>query len=97
MPRALFRERQALFDAVDHGLVDLTGLPELALALRALARGEVAQAWFAAHEFARPGHFDTLRSGFFRLATCNGSRHGAGTVAEEVGPASTFSEEFSGS
>ena len=50
----------------------------------------LAQAWFAAHEFARPGHFDALNGGFFRLATCNGSRHGAAKVAGEVERARGF-------
>jgi hypothetical protein len=89
-------ERQALFDAIDHGFVNLAVLAELALLLGAFARGEMAQTRFATHEFARPGHFDALGSGFFRLATCNGSRHGAGTVAGEGEWASSFSPVFHG-
>jgi hypothetical protein len=83
-------ERQALLDAGDHGLMDLGGLAELALALRALARGEVAQAGFAAEQLASGGHFKTLCGGFFRLATCDGSWHGAGKVAGEANSASSF-------
>src|SRR5579859_7623853 len=51
------RERQALLHAGDHGFVDQAGLAELALALRTLARGEVAQAGFAAEQLASSGHF----------------------------------------
>ena len=48
MPSVRLREWQAFFDAIDHSLVDLAVLAELALALRAFGRGEVAQAGFAA-------------------------------------------------
>ena len=64
-------ERKALFDASDHGFVNQTGLAELALALGALARGEVAQAGFAAEQLAGSSHFKALGDGFFRLATCD--------------------------
>ena len=85
------RERQALFDTIDHGLVNLAVFAELALALGTLARSEVAKARLAAHDLARTGDFEPLGSGFFRLATCNGSWHGARKVAGEVQMATTFS------
>lgn len=37
------REGQASLDARDHGLIDQASLAEVALPLRALARGEVTQ------------------------------------------------------
>ena len=83
-------EREALLDPRDHRLVDLTVFAELALALRALAGGKVAKAWFTAHDLASSGDLDALGRGLFRLATCNGSRHGAGTVAGELALAMTF-------
>ena len=83
-------EREQFLHAIPLGDVDLAVFAELAFALRAFARSEVAQAGFAAHEFARPGHFDALNGGFFRLATCNGSRHGAAKVAGEVERARGF-------
>ena len=85
------REREALFDAVDHGLVDLAVLAELALALRALARSEMAKTRLASHDLPRRGHFEPLGDSFLRLATCDGSWHGARKVAVEVGLATTFS------
>ena len=48
---------------------------ELALALRALARCEVAEARLASHDFSRRGHFEPLGNGLLRLATCDGSWH----------------------
>ena len=85
------RERQALFDTVNHGLVDLAVFSELARALGALARSEMAKARLAAHDLARTCDFEPLGGGFFRLATCNGSWHGARKVAGEGGLATTFS------
>ena len=55
-------ERQALFDAIDHGLVDLAVFAELALALGTLARSEVAKTRFTAHDLACTGHFEPLGS-----------------------------------
>ena len=89
-------ERQALFDAIDHGRMDLAILAKLPLLLRAFARGEVAKAWFATHEFARPGHFDALHSGFFRLATCNGSWHRGGHSSGRRASGKHFLEEVDG-
>ena len=60
--RARLRERQALFDAIDHGLVDLAVFAELALALGALARSEMAKTRFTAHDLAGGGHFEPLGS-----------------------------------
>ena len=68
-------ERQALFDAIDHGLVDLAVLAELALPLRAFARCEMAQPRLATKDLARAGHFEPLCSGLFGLTTCDRSWH----------------------
>ena len=54
------REREALFDTVHHCLVDLTVFTELALALRALARCEMAETRLATHDLPRGGHFEPL-------------------------------------
>jgi hypothetical protein len=74
-------ERQALLDPCHHRLVDLAVLAELALALGAFARSEMAKAWLAAHDLAGAGDFHPLGSGLFRLATCDGAGHGARKVA----------------
>src|SRR5439155_12908754 len=74
----------------DHRLVDLADLAQLALALGALARGEVAQARLAAEQLASRGDFDPLGDRFLRLATCNGSRHGARNVAVALRLAISF-------
>src|SRR4051794_25106893 len=71
-------ERQEFLDPVDHGLVDLAYLAELALALRTLGRSEMAQAWLATQDLPRGGHFQPLGSRFLRLATCDGSWHNLG-------------------
>ena len=55
-------ERQTLFDAVHHGLVDLAVFAELALALGALARCEMAKARLTAHDLSSGGHFEPLGS-----------------------------------
>ena len=70
--------------------MDLAVFAELALPLGALARCEMAKAWFAAHDLARTSDFEPLCSGLFRLSTCDGSWHGARKVAVEVGLAITF-------
>ena len=72
------RERQEFLDPVDHGLVDLAYLAELALALRTLGRSEMAQAWLTTQDLACGGHFQPLGSRFLRLATCDGSWHNLG-------------------
>src|SRR5215207_858856 len=71
-------EWQALFDAVDHGRVDLAVLAELPLPLRTLRRSEMAKAWLATHNLPRGGHFQPLRGRLLRLPTCNGSWHNLG-------------------
>jgi hypothetical protein len=83
-------EGQTLLDAIDHGLMDLANLAELPLLLRAFARGEVTEAWLAAEHLSCRGDFDPLCNGLFRLATCDGSRHGAGKVAGNSRLATTF-------
>ena len=71
-------ERQALLDPVDHGLVDLAYLAQLALPLRTFRRSEMAQARLTTQDLARGGHFQPLGSRFLRLATCDGSWHNLG-------------------
>ena len=55
------RERHALFDTIDHCLVDLADLAQATLPLRAFARCEVAQTWLAAQDLACGGYFKPLR------------------------------------
>ena len=64
-------EGKQFHDAGDHGLIDLAVFAELALALRAFARREVAQAGFPTHDFARSGDFEPFGRGLLRLATCD--------------------------
>ena len=83
-------EREALLDLGLHRLVDEPGLTKVALTLRVLGGREVTQTWLTAQDLARPGYFKPLGRGFLRLATCDGSRHGAGKLAVEPETAINF-------
>ena len=58
--RLRLRERHALFDAGNHGLVDLADLAETALPLRTLARCEMAQTRLTTQDLACRGDFEPL-------------------------------------
>jgi hypothetical protein len=79
----LVTEGQAFHDFWNHGFMDFAILTEAALALRTFARSEVAQTRLTAHNFASSGDFKPFRGSFFRLATCDGARHGARRLALE--------------
>src|SRR5678815_3404046 len=83
-------KRQALHHASNHGLVDLAGLAEFALALRALARRKVAQARLATHDFPRRRDLEPLGGRFLRLATCNRFWHGSAEGSGRTAPGKLF-------
>ncbi len=83
-------EREALFNLGLHRLVHEPGLTEVALTLGVLGGRKVTQTRLTAQDLARPCYFKPLGRGFFRLTTCDGSRHGAGKLAAEPKTAITF-------
>src|SRR4051812_27457886 len=81
---------QALHHTANHCLVDLAGLAQLALALRAFARCEVAQTRLAPHDLARRRDLEPLGGRFLRLATCNRFWHGSAESSGSATPGKFF-------
>ena len=81
------REGKASLDARDHGLINQGSLAEVALLLRALARGEVTQTRLAPKDLTLRGHFEPLGRRLLRLMTCCWLWHGGRTVAVVFSPA----------